>query len=247
MDWPASFFTGPYQREYFEYTADTERTAHEADFIQAQLELTSTSHVLDLACGSGRHALALSSRVAHITGVDLTPAFLNAASSAAAEQGAANVEFLHGDMRALDHREQFDAAYNYFTAWGYYSDTENFDVLARVQRALKPEGRFLLEIINRDTLMRHYSPRDYSRKEDGTVCLEERAFNHEQGRAYNRRVYLYPDGRREEICFDHYLPSADALIRHLCDAGFSAVHAVEAPSGNPLGIESWRMAVIGTK
>ena len=85
-----------------------------------------------LACGAGRHALALAPRVASITGVDFTEVFLITALGDAAKQGIKNVEFIQGDMRELDYDACFDAAYNYFTAWGYYSDAENFDVLQRV-------------------------------------------------------------------------------------------------------------------
>lgn len=246
MDWTERFFEGPWQEEYLEYAADAARTAREAEFIAAELALEAGQYVLDLACGSGRHALALAARGVRVLGLDLTPRFLAAAREAAAAPGSPAPQFRQGDMRELDFRAEFDAAYNYFTAWGYHSDAENFDVLARVRRALKPGGSFLLETINRDGLMRGYRQRDYQLRADGVACLEERRFELSEGRAYNRRLYLHPDGRREEFSFDHYLPTSDALLRHMRDAGFATARVVEAPTGQPLTIDSWRMAVIAT-
>lgn len=247
MDWVADFFDGDYQGEYLDYASDAERTAREVEFIAAQLGVSSQSRVLDLACGNGRHALALSKRVAHVTGVDRTRQFIRVAEAAQQTQEVTNVHFVLDDMRELDYESEFDAAYNYFTAWGYYGDDENLDVLRRVWRALKPGGRFLLEMIHRDALVRGFKPQNFVVQQDGTVLLEERRLDLATGRSHNRRTYLRPDGTREELCFDHYIPSADALVRHLRTAGFSTLTAVEAPTGIRLTMDSWRLAVIGTK
>lgn len=65
-------------------------------------------------------------------------------------------------MRELSFDAEFDAVYNYFTSWGYYDDETNFDILKRVHHALKPGGRFLLEFIARDALMRRFKDRDWT-------------------------------------------------------------------------------------
>jgi ubiquinone/menaquinone biosynthesis C-methylase UbiE len=247
MDWTARFFEGNYQQEYFEYAANAERTAREVEFIVAQLGLNGSQHVLDLACGGGRHAIGVAPHVGRVTGLDLTPDFIAAAQRAAADARVANVEFNVADMRELAADAQFDAAYNYFTAWGYYDHAANIDVLARVLCALKPGGRFLIEILSRDRLMTIFKPRDYVQFPDGRIRLEHRQFDFQLGRLHNLRTFIDADGHRTEIAFDHYIPSSDALVRHLQDAGFSDVRLMEAPTGAPLTLQSLRMAAVAQR
>jgi len=47
-------------------------TENQVDFIVNTLGLTGKEHILDLACGYGRHALSLARRGFRITGVDIT-------------------------------------------------------------------------------------------------------------------------------------------------------------------------------
>lgn len=81
-----------------------------------------------------------------------------------------NARFIIGDMRELAFDAEFDAVYNYSTSWGYYDDETNFDILKRVYRTLRSGGRFLLEFIARDVLMRRFKDRDWSELDDGTAA-----------------------------------------------------------------------------
>jgi ubiquinone/menaquinone biosynthesis C-methylase UbiE len=245
--WTDEFFSGQYAQEYFATAEDAVLAQRQAAFIAIQLRLDGSQRVLDLCCGSGRHAVALAQHASAITGVDRTELYLAAGRARIAELGIGNVELMQGDMRELDYQGEFEAAYNYFTSWGYYSDEENFDVLRRLWRALKPGGRFLLETIFRDTLMGSYRPQGYRESEDGTVLLEERWFDFATGRSHNRRLKINSNGTRSEIRYDHYLPTSDALARHLRDAGFSSVSVMEAPTGAELSLNSWRMAAVAVK
>lgn len=242
--WTDEFFSGQYAQEYLATAADEELAQRQAEFIASQLGLDGSQRVLDLCCGSARHAIALTGRAASIVGYDRTEEYLAAARTRMAQLGIGNIELVQGDMRSLDYDAEFDAAYNYFTSWGYYSDDENFDVLRRVQRALKPGGRFLLETISRDAVMRGFKPEGYHEYEDGSVVLEKRWLDFSTGRMHNRRTKIHPDGRREVAEFDHYLPTCDALVRHLRDAGFATVRVIEAPTGGELTVGSWRMAAV---
>ena len=56
-------------------------------------------------------------------------------------------------MRRLDYREEFDTAYCYFTAWGYYRDDENQDVLALLLAATDEAGQPLSDKEIRDELV----------------------------------------------------------------------------------------------
>ena len=46
----------------------TKNTVAEVDFILEELRLPSASHILDMGCGTGRHAIELASRGYRVTG-----------------------------------------------------------------------------------------------------------------------------------------------------------------------------------
>jgi SAM-dependent methyltransferase len=164
--------------EYFDIYGpllSDERTAREVEGIVKLLALPPGSRILDLACGHGRHAIPLAERGYRITGQDLSEVFLNRARVDAETHGVP-VNWVHSDMREIPFIDEFDAIINVFTAFGYFeSDAENQRVLHQVHKALRPGGRFLLETLHRDALVRGFQPSAVMRHEDGLLVTEEQA------------------------------------------------------------------------
>lgn len=96
------------------------------------------SRILDVGCGTGRHARAFAEAGRHVTGVDLSADMLAEARRRCA--GLANVEFVHSDLEnlALDRppfdAPPFDAATMLFAVLGYLNDD---DLLVRSLRTLR--------------------------------------------------------------------------------------------------------------
>lgn len=55
----------------------TESTVQQVDFLIEKLNLSGNERILDLACGFGRHALEFARRGCNVTGVDITPAYID--------------------------------------------------------------------------------------------------------------------------------------------------------------------------
>src|SRR5215467_5052470 len=77
-----------------------EQIEREGAVIWKILDLCSGMQVLDLACGNGRIANFLATRGCLVTGLDLTPAFLEQANQRAVA-GNLTATYYAGDMRAL--------------------------------------------------------------------------------------------------------------------------------------------------
>jgi ubiquinone/menaquinone biosynthesis C-methylase UbiE len=60
-----------------------------------------TDRALDVGCGTGQRVIALASRVAQVTGFDLTPAMLDQARALQAQAGITNVHWVQGDATNL--------------------------------------------------------------------------------------------------------------------------------------------------
>jgi SAM-dependent methyltransferase len=104
-----------------------------------------------------------------------------------------DVDYVAGDMRALPWTEEFDAAVCWFTSYGYFADAENQRVLAEVARALRPGGRFVLELNNLAGLMRTWQASVVVEVGDD-LAVDQHRFDPLTSRAVTTRTILR-DGR----------------------------------------------------
>ena len=190
-EWPVAFFDDEYLKIYL-HQFTPERTEREVDFIEGALAPAPGAAVLDLACGSGRHAVRMARRGYRVTGVDFNSSYLELAAGEAARAGV-QVEWVACDMRSLDFTGRFDHAYSFFTSFGYYSDGENEEVVGRIARALRPGGRLLLDMMNRDWLLTHPQQRTWSQREDGALLMEEVSLDLRSSRVTSRLTLIEPD------------------------------------------------------
>ena len=144
----------------------------EASAAWKALKLARGARVLDLACGTGRHSILLAKKGASVLGVDKTPAYLREARRRAAK--LPNCRFALGDMRRLPFKNEFDAAMNLWTSFGYFAkESDDLKVLKGVARALKPGGLFLMELVDHAWIRARTSHRHWNRQGDGSYLLQE--------------------------------------------------------------------------
>lgn len=168
--WERRFFREPI---FSPSDPDTEAAAPaECAFLWRALKLKKGSRVLDICCGTGRHALRLARKGALVTGIDRTPAYLAKARRDA--RGLKNLDLRRGDMRAFPFEGEFDAAYNVWTSFGYFERPgEDLKALKAAARALKPGGLFLLDIMDFAAFKKTFMPRRWHQRPDGAYQLEE--------------------------------------------------------------------------
>jgi len=165
----------------------------EVDFIVTALGLKPGAAVLDVPCGHGRHSLELARRGFRVTGVDLSAEFLDLGRRQAEREGLA-IRFLRGDMRRLNFTAEFEAAVNLFNSFGYFGSAGDLQVLRGISRALKPEGRLLLEVGNRDYYLLHAHPTSWEELPDCYV-LYRFAFCARTGTAHSEHIIIDKETR----------------------------------------------------
>lgn len=128
--------------------------------------------LLELACGTGSHALQLEQAGYEIVATDYSADMLRRAQQKAAERSS-QVEFVQADMTRIElSGAPFDAAYCLFDSIGYVATNE---AIARVFRAvhqhLRDGGLFVFEFWHAAAMLRHYDPVRVRRWQtnDGTV------------------------------------------------------------------------------
>ena len=226
---------------FYEEVLSGARSDSEISTIWQLLELEPGTHVLDLACGHGRIANRLAARGCHVTGLDITEAFLDHARHDAGERGVA-VDYIQGDMRALPWTQRFDCVVNWFSAFGYFDDADNRQVLHQIARALKPGGRLGLDMMNHDWLLREFQPTRVAAERDGDVMIDRTHLDSLTGTAITERIVLR-DGLTRRIRFFVRLFTFTELRDWLLGAGFTTVDGY-GENGTPLTPASRRMIIV---
>lgn len=126
----------------------------QADGVERIAALEHRARVLDLCCGGGRRAIELARRGHRVLGVDPDAAAL-AEARAAARGERLNVHFLKADPGAIPYRAEFDAVVWCDGSFGRTPDErDDLRALDGARRALKPGGRLLLDVPNRERWLR---------------------------------------------------------------------------------------------
>lgn len=200
--------------------------------------------ILDVGCGYGRLSNGLAKAGYEVVGCDINPAFLDIAQSEAGHDEL-RVRYQQCDMRAIVAAEEFDAVISWFTSFGYFDDTHNRDVLQRLRTALKPDGKLVMDLNNRDALVSQLrvTPELITVVERGDDILVDRvSFNQKMGRSETRRVILR-SGKRTELKFSIRMPTLTELTGWLSEAGFGTVAAYDE-RGEEFSVIARRLVVV---
>lgn len=191
-----------YSRQWFTTflgLIDESIVAREVAFIARHIDAARS--VLDLCCGPGRHAAPLASRGYDVVGLDLDDSALRDAC-----ERAPSASFIRGDMRRLPFESaSFDAVICMWQSFGHFDADTNTTALTEMARVLRPNGRLLLDVYNRDFHAARLGERTIER--DGVRMREHRSMSNGRLRA----ALTYDDGSGDIFDWQLYVP--DELAR----------------------------------
>lgn len=223
---------------FYETFLTDEASDRQAELLWRLLGLSPKSEVLDLACGHGRIANRLAARGASVTGLDADSFFLERA-----REGGQGVDYVLGDMRELPWREpRFDAVILWFTAFGYFDDATNADVLRGIRRVLRPGGGLAMDFNHLPRILATFSRQHWLRR-DSDVVLDEFDWDPRRSVMHTKRTYVR-DGLVREIGYEVRMYMPAELRALLLAAGFGEVQLLN-PDGEPLTAEDRRVVALG--
>jgi SAM-dependent methyltransferase len=189
-----------YSRQWFEFFhdgIDEARTIHETMFVSRWAPLPDFRKLVDVCCGMGRHARALSSRGYSVTGIDR-----DSDAITKARELAGGPSYVHADIR--DYRLEpgaFDVAIVMSQSFGYFDAATNRNVLGRLAASVREGGRVILDLWNQDFFATHQRERELETASG--VVRESKHLNGDR-----LRVQLdYPDGAHEEFEWQLFSPA----------------------------------------
>ena len=229
-------------------------TMGECDFIEEEIKHDRSLKIIDIGCGTGRHAIELTKRGYNVTGVDLSGDQINRAREKAEEAGV-TIDFQIQDARNLPFDGEFDLAI--MLCEGGFSlmetDEMNFEILKNATKALKSKGEFIFTTLNGLFPLFHSVKEFYeSQAKEGNAEYRDCTLDLMTLRDYHTTVIEDDAGNRKEIKSNerYYMPSEITWL--LKTLGYKNVDIFGAKLGafsreDKLTTEDFEMLVVAEK
>jgi|YelNatPaOPRAMG01_1025707.scaffolds.fasta_scaffold16209_5 ubiquinone/menaquinone biosynthesis C-methylase UbiE len=245
-DWRDEYFS----KAYYEFLArhlTKERTKKEVDFLEVVVPIKKNMLILDLGCGFGRHCIEMRKRGYKVIGVDRSYDLLEIAKKKANEENL-DIDFYLLEYKNLNQLNySFDVVLSLYTSFGLNSYKEDKETLNEVYKILKSKGRLLIDIENREALLRHFIPYSWDIMND-FVLLSEHKFEPETGYYISKRIiYNRNTGEVKEFFRKIYLYTASELSNLLEDSGFKVLRFMGDYEGHKYHIASHRLIILSEK
>jgi len=243
-----SNYGNQYDKESF-----TQGTLGECDFIERELNFDKTLKIIDIGCGTGRHAIELTKRGYSVTGIDLSLAQLKKAREKASAENL-KIEFLQHDARNLPFEDRFDVAIMVCEGGFPLMETDemNFEILKNVSKALKKHAKFVFTTLNGLFPLLNSINEFYDTVPEAGANYESKSFDMITMRDHNVTTFTDDDGKSFTIeCNErYYMPSE--IVWLLKTLGFNKIEIFGAKLGafsrnDTLTKKDFEMLVIAEK
>ncbi len=142
--WYEAWFDSPYYHILYK-NRDGEEAKKLLNNLVEKLALKPGMKVQDLCCGKGRHARYLNSMGFDVTGIDLSPQNIEYCKKFDNE----TLHFHIHDMREVFKNNYFDAVFNLFTSFGYFSDdNDNQLSIQAAAESIKSKSYLVIDFLN---------------------------------------------------------------------------------------------------
>jgi len=135
----------PYYDRIYHYVDYTEQTQWLCEIIR-HYKRSRGKAVLDVCCGTGKHAGLLSAAGFEVTGVDISPEML-----VEARRKNPHLTFVEGDMRRLSLNQRYDVVLCLFNSILYNTSVKDMRrTMAGFCRLLKPGGLGIFDVVDKN-------------------------------------------------------------------------------------------------
>jgi len=190
-DWTREYFDDTYRRLFLD-TVDPVRTRYQVQQLLKMCAVLPGATVLDVGCGVGRHSIEFARLGFRVTGVDMNANYIAACRERAAQLGL-KATFCAMDSRVMRLDVSADLTISLWSSFGYYGEVGDLQILQRVSEHTRRGGRVVIDVENRDYIVKHFVPEEWHENGQGLV-LEKRRFDATDGTVSTRRVVLSGGG-----------------------------------------------------
>jgi SAM-dependent methyltransferase len=165
-----------------------------------KLQLSAGSTLLDLGCGPGLYASRFAKAGLKVTGIDYSRRSI-AFASACAKENNLDIAYRYQDYLTLDDAGRYDTALLIYGDFCPLDPLQRATLLANVRRALRPGGRFVLDVSTRVCRQKHHIQHGWRALESGFwnanphLLLEDGFDYPEESIWLDQAIVLTEDGR----------------------------------------------------
>ena len=238
---------------YYDLLYKDKDYSQEAQFVRKLLMTYApkAKSILELGCGTGRHAAQLAKDKYTVHGVDFSRAMLKQCTTLIKKLPAdiaSRLSFCHGDMRSVRLNHRFDAIISLFHVICYQTNNDDLRATFKtVKTHLKPRGLFIFDCWYGPAVLTDRPSVRIKRMEDEknsiTRIAEPVMYPNENCVDVNYAVWIRDKqaGKVEEVKETHrvrYLFQPE-IEQMLALSGLSLISAQEWLSGNELDFNTW--------
>lgn len=211
--------------------------------------------LLDAACGIGRHAVLMAQRGFQVSGLDISPLYIEKAREYASGQGV-DANFQCGDvLKAADlmgGQAPFDVVLNMFTSHSYYGWDGDVVTFRQLRDLASSNAVLVIFTAHRDAIIRKFTSEAMDKAGDIRI-LQRRALDLETSTMLNDWEFFEGQDanlkHRLSIQMQHRLYSLHEMKRLLEETGWTYIKAMGQSDAEdadliPLTIESDTMWVV---
>jgi 2-polyprenyl-3-methyl-5-hydroxy-6-metoxy-1,4-benzoquinol methylase len=243
--WYSDFFT-ELPNAFWRAAVPAEATRAEVDFAERAGRLRPGSRVLDVPCGSGRHALELARRGHRVTGLDVSAEAIGFAR-AAAHAERLDLDLRVGDMADLPAGPRVDLVIHMGNAFGYLEHTATQRFLAAVAGIVEHGGTL---IIDSGFVAESLLPHLRLEEEPMTLAGIEAEQVNEYDVADSRWITHFKFRRDSEVhrgtSVQHVYTTAE-VVRMVRAGGFAAAELYADPAGAPYRFGADRLLLVARR
>jgi len=232
----------------------TQGTVGECDFIEKEINNDNSLKILDVGCGTGRHAIELSNRGYIVTGIDLSETQL-ARARQKAESHNLKIDFQKQDAKNLPFIDEFDVAIMLCEGGFPLMETDemNYEILKCVTKSLRDHGKIIFTTLN-GLFPLYHSVEEFcaSTTEEGNATYRSNTFDLMTFRDHNITEFEDDFGNKKNLeCNErYYVPSEITWL--LKSLGYKTIQIFGAKLGafsrnDKLTTEDFEMLIIAEK
>lgn len=233
----------------------------EAGFVATQIRarLPSAGRILDLGCGTGRHASAMAEQGFFVSGVDRSAAMVELAEAGRLRlpmQHASSLRFGVGDVREVRVGEYFDAVTSLFHVMSYQLTEDDLaSAFATAAAHLQVGGCFLFDFWYGAAVLSHPPDVRVKRVARDGLRLTRIA-----------EPAMITESNRVDVCYEMFVEEPEGVLiahfrethrmrywflpelsRLLNESGFCLVQVGEWMTGAAPSIDSWSVMILAER
>ncbi|MFI6532534.1 SAM-dependent methyltransferase [Nonomuraea sp. NPDC050547] len=243
--WYADFFT-ELPNAFWRAAVPEELTGDEVAFVVRAAGLRPGSRVLDVPCGSGRHALELARRGCRVTGLDVSAEAV-AHARAAAEAEGLDLDLRRGDMRALPADVRAEAVICMGNSFGYLEHAATREFLAGLAALVVPGGALVLDYgFVAESLLPGLSLEEEPMTFGGVEAVSVNEYDVAAGRWLTSFTFRRGEQEHRGTSVQHVYTAAE-VVRLVTEAGFTGAGLYGGPDGTPYRLGSPRLLLVARR